>query len=262
MPVRAACSMLRAACQGIAEAIAFGALVVVTMPSARAQIPEKFENLQYFAKDIPRDTLVNIMRGFSFALGVRCQYCHAGGDGISFQGVDFKSDDKLAKRRARYMLRMRDTINLRLLAALPERNATGLNVDCATCHRGLARPFTLAGVLTRAIDERGIDSAVALYRRLRTPEMMALGKYDFGEWSMNELARTLTERGKTAEAIAMLELNQEFYSRSPSIDMMIAELHRQRGERDKAIARYRMVLEKAPNDPQAKRRLAELGVTH
>lgn len=226
---------------------------------AGTQIPEKFENLQYFPKDIPRDTLVNVMRGFSFALGVRCQYCHAGGDGISFQGVDFKSDDKLAKRKARYMLQMRDTINLRLLAALPGRSAPGLEVQCSTCHRGLARPFSLAGALTRTIEQQGIDSAVSQYRRLRTPENMTQGKWDFGEWSMNELGRTLAEKGKTAEAIAMLELNQEFYPQSPAIDLMIAELHRQRGEKDKAIARYRMVLQKAPNHPQAKQRLAELG---
>ena len=232
---------------------------VAALVRAGAQIPEKFENLQYFPKDIPRDTLVQIMRGFSFALGVRCQYCHFGGDGISFQGVDFKSDEKLAKRRARYMLRMRDTINLRLLTALPERSTPGLDVQCVTCHRGLARPFTLEGALTRTIERQGIDSAVAQYRRLRTPENMAFGKWDLGEWSMNELARNLAEHGRTAEAITMLELNQEFYPQSQSIDFMIAELHRQRGEKDKAIARYRAVLQKMPNNPEAKQRLTELG---
>ena len=77
---------------------------------------------------------------------------------------------------------------------------------------------------------------------------------------MNELARTLAERGKTAEAIAMLELNQEFNPQSPDIDFMLGELHRQRGERDKAIVRYRAVLQKAPNNPRAKQRLAELGL--
>src|SRR5215208_4744785 len=121
----------------------FAALVLSTR--AAAQIPEKFENLKYFPKDIPRDSLIMQMRGFSFALGVRCQYCHTGGDGISFVGVDFKSDEKLAKRKARYMLSMRDTINQRLLAGLPERSAPGLDVQCVTCHRGLARPFTLGG---------------------------------------------------------------------------------------------------------------------
>jgi hypothetical protein len=42
---------------------------------------------------------------------------------------------------------------------------------------------------------------------------------------------------------------------------MIAELHLQRGEKDKAITRYRAVLEKQPNNARAKQRLSELGAT-
>jgi tetratricopeptide (TPR) repeat protein len=236
------------------------AFAVAIPAPARAQIPTKFENLQYFPKDIPRDTLVNIMRGFSFALGVRCQYCHAGGDGISFQDVVFKSDEKPAKRKARYMLQMADTINNRLLAALPDRSDPPVRVACVTCHRGLAKPATLASTLTETIDSKGTDSAIAQYRRLRE-NTMTLGKFDFGEWSMNELARTLAEHGKTAEAIAMLELNQEFYPQAPELDFMIGELHRKRGEKDKAIARYRLVLQKDPNNQQAKQRLTELGAS-
>ena len=234
-------------------------LALVVLPHAVfCQVPTKFENLQYFPKDIPHDTLINIMRGFSFALGVRCQYCHAGGDGISFQGVDFKSDDKPTKRKARYMLRMADTINNRLLAALPDRGNPPVRVGCVTCHHGLSKPATLASTLTETIESKGTDSAIAQYRFLRE-NTMTLGKYDFGEWSMNELARTLSERGKTAEAIEMLELNQEFYPQAPEIDYMIGELHRQRGEKDKALSRYRLALQKDPNNAQAKRRLAELG---
>lgn len=234
------------------------AIAATCAGSLDAQLPAKFENLLYFPKDIARDTLINIMRGFSFALGVRCQYCHAGGDGVSFVGVDFKSDDKPAKRKARYMLRMADTINDRLLAALPERSSPPVRVGCVTCHRGLSRPATLASTLTETIESKDVDSAVAQYRRLRQNTLTS-GKFDFGEWSMNELARTLTERGKTAESIAMLELNQEFYPQSPDIDFMLGELHRLRGERDQAIARYRAVLQKDPNNTRAKQRLAELG---
>jgi lipopolysaccharide biosynthesis regulator YciM len=56
----------------------------------------------------------------------------------------------------------------------------------------------------------------------------------------------------------MLELNGEFYPKSPAIDMMLGELHRERGERDKAIARYKLVLEKNPKFEEARKRLAEL----
>ena len=40
------------------------------------QQPRPPENLKFFPKDIPRDTLLNIMRGFTYALGVNCAFCH------------------------------------------------------------------------------------------------------------------------------------------------------------------------------------------
>ena len=51
-----------------------------------AQAPWRGENLQYFPKDIRRPDLIQRMREFSFALDVRCQYCHDGPDGPSFDG--------------------------------------------------------------------------------------------------------------------------------------------------------------------------------
>jgi hypothetical protein len=242
--------------------VALGAAALFALPGAsavvQAQIPEKLENLQYFPKDITRDSLVQIMRTFSFSLGVRCQYCHAGGDGISFQGVKFSSDDKPAKNKARFMLRMADTINTRLLALLPGRSDPPVRVNCNTCHHGLPKPGTLASVLTATIDRAGIDTAVAQYRALRA-NMVLTGRYDFGEWSVNEMARDLAGAGRTAEAIAILKLNQEFNPQSAAIDYMIAELHRKRGERDEAITRYRLSLQKDSTNVLAKQRLKELG---
>ena len=57
-------------------------LAFVTMASAQeAAPPWKAKNVQYFPGDISREALTQRMREFSFALSVRCQYCHAGGDG-------------------------------------------------------------------------------------------------------------------------------------------------------------------------------------
>ncbi len=234
-------------------------ILLLAASAGQAQIPEKFENLQYFPKDIPRDTLIQVMRGFSFTLGVRCQYCHAGGDGVSFQGVVFSSDDKPTKRKARYMLRMVDSINLKLLALVPERRSPPVTVACVTCHRGLPVPATLEQVLNRTIASNGIDSAVAQYKRLRGG--MESGRFDFTEWSINEMARRLAESGKTVEAIRMLELNQEYYAQSADIDFFIAEMELNRGEKDKAIARYRATLQKNPNYQPARAKLQQLGVT-
>lgn len=222
-----------------------------------AQIPEKFENLQVLPKDVTRAVLVQRMRELSFALSVRCQHCHAGGDGVSFEGVDFKSDDKPAKKKARQMMKMVEEINTRLLPAVPDRADPPVRVDCVTCHHGLALPKTLAQTLTETIAKEGAPAAAAQYRKLREETALS-GRYDFGEWSMNELARQLHEKKDTASAVAMLELNGEFNPKSASIDMMLGELHRERGERDKAIARYKLALEKNPKMEEARKRLAEV----
>ncbi len=236
--------------------LAIAMFVYVFVAAASAQTPAPLENLQYFPKDITRERLTQRMREFSFALNVRCQYCHAGGDGISFEGVNFASDDKPAKRTARFMLRMVDTLNQTTLAASPERRTPPVKMDCVHCHRGSVVPTTLAAELTRVVGANGIPAAVNRYKELR--DGMASGRFDFGEWSMNELARSLSEEGKTDAAIAMLELNGEYYPKSAAIDMGLAELHRQRGEKDKAIARYRMVLQKEPKNVAARRALDAL----
>jgi tetratricopeptide (TPR) repeat protein len=240
--------------------IAIAVLLVGVLAAPRAassQPPDKFENLQVLPKDISRDALTQRMREFSFALGVRCQYCHEGGDGVSFQGVVFSSDAKPAKRNARVMLRMVDTLNTTTLPQMPSRHQPAVTMDCVICHRGLPVPKTLQTELTEVIATRGIPAAVERYRVLRR-DTLPLGLFRFDEWTMNEVARSLTESGNTDAAIAMLELNAEFYPKSADIDFGLGELHRKRGERDKAIARYRMALEKRPDYAPAKKQLDEL----
>ena len=39
------------------------------------------ENLQVLRKDMPRDSVTMIMRSFTAALGVRCEYCHTEREG-------------------------------------------------------------------------------------------------------------------------------------------------------------------------------------
>ena len=221
------------------------------------QPPWKAENLQYFPKDITRQQLTQRMREFSFGLNVRCQYCHVGGDGISFDGVVWASDEKPAKVKARAMLRMVDEINGPLLSKLPSRAEPRVTVDCVTCHRGVALPKTLQTTLLEIVNDKCAAAAVARYRELRRDQSLT-GRYNFGEWEINELARQLNEAGKREEAIAILEMNGEFYPKSVAIDLMVAELHVLLGNRDQALARFRVALEKEPNNPQAKQRIADL----
>jgi tetratricopeptide (TPR) repeat protein len=219
--------------------------------------PWKGKNLQYFPAGITREALVQRMREFSFALDVRCQNCHAGGDGVSLDGVDFASDEKPAKMKARAMLRMTDDINNTLLPKVPSRAEPPVRVECVTCHRGVRRPKSLQTSLFEIVASDGAPAAIKRYRELRDATSL-LGKYNFGEWEINELARRLVEAKNVEAAIAILDMNGEFYPKSAEFDFMAAELHRERGERDKALARYKKTLEKAPNHQRAKVRIAEL----
>jgi hypothetical protein len=234
------------------------ALVITGAVPAAAQVPERFENLKVLPRDIPRDSLIQIMRGFSMSLGVRCQYCHVQRQGADGREVtDFKSDDKEPKEKARFMMRMTRDLNTQVLPQVPHRHDPPVGVGCVTCHRGLPIPTTLDRVLAAAIDSGGAPAAIARYRQLRQ-ETMASGRYDFSENSVNELARRLAAQGKTAEAAALLEMNGEFYPASGQVDFQLGEVYRMRGERDKALVRYRMAQTKDPNNPQIRRRIDEL----
>ena len=247
----------------IASATILGALVPAAV---RAQVPggppEKFENLKVFPKDIPRDSLLGIMRGFTGALGVNCTYCHvtepapAGAPGPR-ERLRPASDDKQTKTTARFMIRMADSLNRVVLAALPKRHEPTVTVSCITCHHGSPLPQTVGAALAETIQKQGIDSAIARYRSLRAN--MASGRYDFTETPINELAQSLAAQGQNPQALALLTMNQEFYPNSPDVDFAFGEVYRRAGDKNNAIARYRAVLAKRPNDMRVHQRLQELG---
>jgi len=237
----------------ILAAVAF----IVPVGHVSAQIPTEFKNLRVLPKDISRDSLVQLMRSFSFATGLRCEDCHVLGEDNSFQGARFDLDDKANKRKARYMLEMVHRINDELLTGLPDRGTPALAVECKTCHRGLNKPFLLRTELHRVLDEQGLDAAIARYRQLRETVPMG-GAYDFGEWETNELAREVEAEGKTEAAIAFLVLKAEFYPGSSAIPGRRGPLYDKLDQTGNAIAAYRRVLELEPRNRAAQERLRVL----
>lgn len=107
--------------------------------------PENPENLQVLPEDIGAFRLGQIMRGFTRALGIRCQHCHVGTEEMSLSEFDFVSDSNIHKQIARDMMRMTGAINNELLAGIDGlHEAEGMRVTCYTCHRGDATPVTAA----------------------------------------------------------------------------------------------------------------------
>lgn len=241
----------------MAHRMVFVAVMLAFGGSGSGQAPWRASNLQHFAKDIPREQLIQRMREFSFALGVRCSYCHDVPDTSTLDDPNFASDGKPAKARARVMLKMVDQLNGSMLAALPSRAEPRVEIACATCHRGLPLPKTLQTTLFEIVKRDGAAAAVARYRELRSTQAHP-GRYNFGEWEINELARRLAEGGDRAAAVAILEMNGEFYPASASIDYQLGELHLAGDDRERALVHFRRALTKAPQHEAARRRIAEL----
>jgi len=224
--------------------------------AAQTQASGELTNLQYFPKTISRDQLIGIMRGFSFSLNVRCQYCHAGKDGPNLKDMDFASDEKQTKRTARAMLRMVDAINQEHVAKLESHTAN--RVQCVTCHHALSKPTTMNALLAETIEKKDIAAAVDLYRDLRK-RVYGSGEYDFGETPLNQLTESLLKQQKTKEAAAIMELNTEVNA-PPSLWSynLLAMAHAANKETDKAKADYQKILELNPQNEFAKKQLEEL----
>jgi hypothetical protein len=109
-----------------------------TTPSG--QEARGFKNLQVFPKDIPRDQLIAAMKGFTRALGVRCNHCHVVTATTPKEEFDFPADTKEEKRNARLMIRMTREINRAWIARLDPKAAAEPRVVCWTCHRGKPEP--------------------------------------------------------------------------------------------------------------------------
>ena len=248
--------------------ISLAAIVAIALPPiatrAAAQAggqpqQQPYENLKYFSKDLPRDSLLAIMRGFTYALGVNCAFCHVEEPPAQPGGrprLRPPLDDKLEKQTARFMLAMVDTLNSVTLAKVPKRHEE-VKITCVTCHRGSPLPGTIETVITDAVDQFGPDSAIARYRKLR--ENMGNGRYDFSELPLSVAARTLVGRGKTDAAVAILTMSQEFNPKSADVDMQLGEIYEKQGDKERATARYQAAWTKRPNDPRIRGALTRLG---
>ncbi|MGE0462105.1 MAG: c-type cytochrome [Vicinamibacterales bacterium] len=120
---------------------AAAAIVFTMLGTIQAQgrfPPASFTNLQVLPATSSAGDVIGTMKTITQALGVRCQYCHVGQEGLPLDRFDFVSDENPKKGLARTMMRMVRGLNENLAAALPGGDRE--RVTCYTCHRGQARP--------------------------------------------------------------------------------------------------------------------------
>lgn len=222
---------------------------------ARGQIPEKFENLQFFPKDIERGALIAVMRDFAGSLGVRCEFCHVGDGGPELANMEFASDDKETKRTARRMLVMVSAIQGEHIEKLGREHP--VQVGCFTCHRGVARPEPIEAILEEILESSGIEAAVERYRSLRK-EHYGSAAYDFSERPLNWLGERRLGAKNPDEAAAILELNAEFHAESAWLHYLLGSAYLSKGDREKALLSFERSLAIQPDSVLARKKIEEL----
>ncbi len=217
-----------------------------------AQIPAgDFQSLEVLPADIDRRELIDQMKQFTQALGVRCQHCHVGEEGAPLSSFDFASDEKETKEVARTMMRMTTEINQGFLSKL---RGGAIQVQCVTCHRGAPQPRQLEEVLSEALESGGSPAMIARYRELRK-ESFGSAMFDFRPGSLNRLARALAVEGRLPEAKDLLELNLELYPEDVSTLLLHGEVLLKTGAEEAASESFRKVLAIDPDNAAARRRL-------
>ncbi|MCX5768309.1 MAG: c-type cytochrome [Gemmatimonadetes bacterium] len=239
--------------------------VLLLAQGGRGGEPPK--NLQVFPKDTPRQQITAAMNGFTAALGVRCDHCHAvdanaaapaGGRGGP--PLDYAADSKEEKKVAREMLKMMMDINGKYLPLTGRTFGARNSVTCETCHHGLAKPQSLRSALAGAVEAKGADSATALYRELRA-KYFGSAAYDFGETSLARAANELAQANQRPAALALLKLNLEFYEKSSPTYQSMAQISLASGDTVAALDALKKAIAIQPNNPQLQQMLQRISKT-
>ncbi len=195
-------------------ALASLVLFAVAAPVAAQRPASQFKNLKVLPADISQPHLMEIMRGYTRALGVRCTACHVGQEGQPLSSYDFAADDKPAKRKAREMIQMTYDINSKYLSKLENRSDPAVQVQCATCHGGVREPRQLEDVLVATYDRAGLDSTIINYGALRE-RYYGREAYDFGEVPLTQVAAHVEAGLRSSDAVRLHALNVEMNPKSP-----------------------------------------------
>jgi len=236
----------------------------LTTGSALAQPPGKWPpdslvNTRVIPRTTPVTQVIGQMRNITAGLGVRCQFCHVGEEGLTLERFDFASDAKRTKLVAREMMRMVQSIN-RTLDSLPGRSGPGVQVTCSTCHRGVSQPVPLFQVIVDAAIAGGADSAIRAYRSLRE-RYHGGDSYDFREPTLNIAAFRLGRANRFDDAFALLRLNEELFPGSSAMYVFRGNISLMRADTAAAESAYREAIRRDPANQEARGRLRDIGRT-
>ena len=179
------------------------------------------------------------MQMIAESLGVDCEYCH-----------DRSQATASGKPRldvAREMIAMTTELNARIQTATGKAANDAVRLDCSSCHHGVPVPKPLRELMLEATVRQTPADAAKLYRDLRA-KYYGSQSYDFSETALLSVADRLAQ-SRPAAAIAIADLNLEFYPRSwrSYLAKGIAQ-SRQLATTPEAVESFRKALEIDPDN--------------
>jgi predicted negative regulator of RcsB-dependent stress response len=116
----------------------------------------------------------------------------------------------------------------------------------------------LSAVMIAAATAGGADSAVKAYRTLRQ-RYYGSGAYDFGEGQLNIAAFRLGRANKFDEALAVLQLNEEFFPNSSGMYVFRGNVLVMKADTAGAERAYREAIRRDSTNNEARGRLRDIG---
>ncbi|MFN2458749.1 MAG: c-type cytochrome [Chitinophagaceae bacterium] len=112
---------------------------IVAMSFAFTDEPPRFKNLKVLPKNINKEEIDSVMKSFTVALGVKCNFCHVFNQ--EQKAMDFPSDGNKHKEIARGMIKMTQKLNKKYFDIENTKSVhANLQVTCYTCHNGKPEP--------------------------------------------------------------------------------------------------------------------------
>lgn len=190
-------------------------------------------------KTLSAAELRETMRGFSFALGVRCTHCHVREtpEGSERPVMIFDRDDKENKLIARKMLTMVADINAKITGLGRGENHIYQPVTCTTCHRGQNKPILIQTVLDAALKKGGAEEAISQYIELKE-RYYGGHTYDFTPFTFAEYAQTIASGGDLENGAILAAYNTKSHPNEAYGQQILGQINLAREDYIGAIAAF------------------------
>jgi len=234
--------------KNIPLALLLSAAIIGSPAFAFQSVFETTKNLKVLPKDISAAELRETMRGFAFALGVRCTHCHVREtqEGSERPVMVFDRDDKENKLIARKMLTMVAEINANVSTLGRGENHIYQRVTCTTCHRGQNKPILIQTVLDSALTKGGAEEAIKQYSELKERHYGG-HTYDFTPFTFAEYALAIASDGDLENGAKLAAYNAQNHPNEAYGQQILGQINMAQKNFEAAIAAFTAANKISPN---------------